>query len=70
MSDLLEEVNGTIRSLAARVDPQNSSIWQFVCECGTAECGERVRLSLARYDALRDSDGALVAPGHPATTRL
>lgn len=69
MSDLLEEVNRSIRTLAARLDPQKSSVWQFVCECGADDCDERVGLSLPGYDALRDVDGALLAPGHGSAGR-
>ena len=65
MSELLVEVNRRIRDLAAKVDPQDVSSWEFVCECGEAGCMERVGLPLARYDALRNADGGLFAPGHP-----
>jgi len=60
----LGDVNRTIRDLAAKVDPHDSSAWEFVCECGEEGCTERVGLPLARYDELRDGDGALLAPGH------
>jgi hypothetical protein len=63
MAELLEEVNHYIRDLAAKLDPRNDSNWQFVCECG---CSERVGLSLARYDALRDDGEAVLASGHHA----
>jgi hypothetical protein len=65
MSELLGEVNRRIRDLAAKVDPDDSSAWEFVCECGEDGCSERVGLPLARYDDLRDADVALLAPGHP-----
>ena len=68
MYDLLGEVNQTIRALAAKMDPRDSSRWQFVCECGTAECTERVDLSLAQYDTLKAADDALLAPGHRLKT--
>ena len=64
MNELLEEVNRTIRDLAAKVDPQDSSRWEFVCECGANGCSERVDLPLARYDELKHADVALLAPGH------
>jgi hypothetical protein len=64
MTGLLEEVNRSIRDLAARVDPNDASPWEFVCECGEEGCTERVGLALARYDALRHADLALLAPGH------
>ena len=67
MSGLLGEVNRNIRDLAAKVDPHDSSMWEFVCECGEDGCKERVALPLARYDHFRDADVALLAPGHPGT---
>jgi hypothetical protein len=65
MSELLGEVNRNIRDLAAEVDPQDVSSWEFVCECGEPGCTERVGLALARYDELKNADAALLAPGHP-----
>jgi hypothetical protein len=67
MGELLEEVNRSIRTLAAKVDPHNSSLWEFVCECGDEDCNERVGLSLDGYDELRDAEDALLAPGHSPT---
>ena len=64
MGEPLGEVNRSIRDLAAKVDPHDASAWEFVCECGEEGCTERVRLPLASYDALRNADGALLAPGH------
>jgi hypothetical protein len=62
---LLGEVNRSIRELADRVDPEDSSTWEFVCECGDEECTERVGLPLARYDELKNAEVVLLAPGHP-----
>ena len=62
MSELLGEVNRTIRDLASTVDPHDASSWD--CECGEGGCTERVGLPLARYDELRHGDAALLAPGH------
>ena len=64
MTELLGEVNRYIRDLAAKTDPHNDSIWQFVCECGQASCHERVLLQLAQFDALETADEAVIAPGH------
>jgi hypothetical protein len=68
MSELLGEVNRRIRDLAGRcgpeVDPQDSTSWEFVCECGDEGCTERVGLPLALYDDLKNADVALLAPGH------
>jgi hypothetical protein len=65
MSELLGVVNRKIRDLAAEVDPQDVSSWEFMCECGEEGCTERVAIPLARYDELKNADGALFAPGHP-----
>lgn len=67
MSDLLREVNRSIRALAAKVDHEDSAKWLFVCECGEEGCAEQVGLSLARYDELKDEDDMLLAPGHQLT---
>jgi hypothetical protein len=64
MTHLLDQVNRNIRSLATEVDPDDSSTWTFVCECGEDDCNERVGLPLARYDELKHADVALLAPGH------
>jgi hypothetical protein len=70
MGEALEEVNRKIRSLAARVDPDDStawddsSAWEFVCECGEVGCTERIGLPLVQYDELKSADAALLAPGH------
>lgn len=64
MPQLLGEVNRRIRDLATKVDPQDISSWEFVCECGENGCTERVGLPLEEYDQLKLADGALLAPGH------
>jgi hypothetical protein len=70
MSDKqLEDVNRNIRDLAAKLDPHDAELWEFVCECGDAGCTERVGLPLGRFDELKESDGALLAPGHPQAGR-
>src|SRR6187401_606927 len=56
MSELLGEVNRSIRDLASTVDPHDSSTWEFVCECGEEGCTERFGLPLARYDDLNQLD--------------
>ena len=66
MTALLNEVNRNIRDLASEVDPGDASTWEFICECGAADCTERVGLPLAGYDELKHSDRALLAPGHRA----
>lgn len=65
MTELLREVNRSIRDLAAMVDQNDASAWEFVCECGEEGCTERLSLPLSRYDELDDAGAALLAPGHP-----
>ena len=65
MGEPLGKVNRSIRDLAAKVDPHDSSSWEFVCECGEEGCTERVSLALDRYDELRNAEVTLLAPGHP-----
>jgi hypothetical protein len=36
----------------------------FVCECDDGECHEFVTLTLPEYEAHREEDAALLAPGH------
>jgi hypothetical protein len=64
MGQALGAVNRTIRDLAIRVDPQDSSAWEFVCECGEEGCTGRVGLPLAVFDALKNADVEVLAPGH------
>jgi hypothetical protein len=59
----LTEVN---RHILEAVQDSNSNEyeWEFFCVCGREDCDEHVSLSLDAYEALRDSDGAVLAPGH------
>ena len=66
MRELLEQVNRSIRALAVELDSEESSTWPFVCECGEANCTERLGLSVSRYDTLKQADDAVLAPGHRA----
>jgi hypothetical protein len=63
-SELLVEVNESIRELAARSGRADSLEWEFVCECGDDQCDERVSLSLEAYDALRRGGRPALAPPH------
>ena len=59
---LFRDVNERIAEVADRLGSDDA---EFVCECANADCGERVQVSLAEYEQVRE-DGArfLVAPGH------
>ena len=43
--------------------------WGFTCECGARDCRAPVSLTLAAYDALRQADRPLLAPGHDRLDR-
>lgn len=36
----------------------------FLCECDGDDCQSHVRMTLAEYDALRESGAWVTAPGH------
>jgi len=68
LPELLGEVNLHVRELAQeqlRWDP--SDRWGFLCECGRPGCRGIAYLSLAEYEALRDTRRPLLAPGHRAS---
>ena len=56
-------VNEQIEGLALRLG--DDVAYDFVCECATAGCFDRIRLSLREYETIR-GDGArfVVMPGH------
>lgn len=61
---LFREVNEQIRSLSDEFSPDDGSI-TVVCECGDAECVERLEVQLSDYERVRaDSLLFLVAQGH------
>ena len=39
--------------------------YQFICECSTADCFERISLTLSQYEHIRSAGARfVVAPGH------
>ena len=60
--ELLRDVNERVASLAGRDD----EIMSFLCECADDFCVDQLVLQLARYEAIRDSGGYVLAPGHRA----
>jgi predicted DNA-binding protein (UPF0251 family) len=42
----------------------DTDTWGFLCECGASECEEWVTLSVPDYEALRNADRPILAPGH------
>jgi len=64
--DLLSEVNAHVHEAARRfegVEP-GPDRWEFRCECGAADCLEKVSLTLAEYEAQRAVGQPVLAPGH------
>ncbi len=56
-------LNENIESLAVQLGPGAPP--EFVCECSTIECFERLSLSLEEYESVRQTGTHfLVAPGH------
>ena len=51
--NLLREVNDRIRERAGRLGGDSPS--RFVCECGEPGCVQTIVLTLAAYDARRNS---------------
>jgi hypothetical protein len=63
----LDAVNDEIRArLAGPEESVPLAAW-FVCECGAVGCLELVRMSAAQFDAWREADEPLLAPGHTVT---
>jgi hypothetical protein len=58
------EVNERIEDLAETVDLKTQPL-DFVCECGDAECMERLTMTRGEYEQLRsDAHQFAVHPGH------
>jgi hypothetical protein len=58
---LAREVNKQIERVALRFESRDGD---FLCECGRAECSERLRLGIAEYDAIRAAGRFVATPGH------
>jgi hypothetical protein len=52
-------VNDEIARVGARLDPEHSADFAFLCECGSLGCRAVVRLTLAEY--ARSGAGSVVA---------
>src|SRR5262245_43469981 len=57
------EANEAIRAFAR--SREDATRWEFVCECSDPDCERRTALTLAFYDAVRASDGQILAQPHP-----
>lgn len=61
---VFREVNERIEQLAERFDLKSHTL-DLVCECGDANCVERISMTHAEYEQLRsDSHLFAVHPGH------
>jgi hypothetical protein len=61
---LFREVNEQIRSLSGELSTDDGSI-TVICECGDADCVERLEVRLSEYERVRaDSLLYLTARGH------
>jgi hypothetical protein len=58
----LAEVNRGIRQWA--LEDSTDEDWEFFCECGEADCVERVALTLEAYDLLQGQRSAVLARAH------
>ena len=58
---LAREVNKQIERVALRFESHNGD---FLCECGRADCSERLRLDISEYDAVRGAGRFVAIPGH------
>jgi hypothetical protein len=60
---LFRTLNENIRGLASKLDGREP--FQFICECSTSGCFERLSLTLAEYERIRqDGIHFLLADGH------
>lgn len=58
---LAREVNRQIERVALRFESREGD---FLCECGRADCSERLRLEISEYDAIRTAGRFVAVPGH------
>lgn len=62
---LVREVNERINALDRAAVGGNGDTFGFHCECGREGCLERVWMTLAEYDVVREQDDRFaVVPGH------
>ena len=60
------ETNRNIRTAVKRFDLSDveTETWDFLCECGDDGCERWITLTLAEYEALRETDEPILATGH------
>jgi hypothetical protein len=57
-------VNFGVAAVARISDEAPDRMLDLRCECGAAECRERVRLTRSEYEALAEASLLVVAPAH------
>ena len=61
---LLREVNSRIREVSDRFGTPEG-FYRLMCECGRADCGERLEVPVADYEELRLEKEFFVCGTHP-----
>jgi hypothetical protein len=62
---LFRDVNERVKRIDAAHGLPQTELWEFLCECGHADCIERVSLTVDEYERVRSSPiNFLVVPGH------
>jgi hypothetical protein len=69
-ADLAADVNAHAHTLAehfAATGGEDVELYSYLCECGSPDCHERVRVSVADYEALKRQGRRVLALGHSPT---
>jgi hypothetical protein len=62
---LFREVNERVKAIDEAHALSRDDIWEFLCECGSAECTQPIALTLAEYERARSSPiQFILVPGH------
>lgn len=66
--EFFRRVNERIDAVAEDVFEQSGQapqVWEFVCECASRDCTDRIALTVTEYESIRDADDVyFVTPGH------
>ncbi len=64
---LFRDINERVKQIDQEHGIPTDELWDFLCECGSAECLERVGVTLAEYERVREKPTQFVmVPGHEA----
>jgi hypothetical protein len=62
---LFRDVNERVKRIDSEQGAPADERWDFLCECGNAQCVERVSLTVAEYERVRANPiHFFVVPGH------